>query len=288
MNDALHTVRLTDHAVTLLDLPPEPSSGQSSPDRTLPPLVLLHGGGGDHRMWSRQYHSFPERRVVIPDARGHGGSTGATESHRLVDDLVELLDGLGIERAVVAGISMGGGTAVDLALEFPERCAGLLISGTGTSEPTFTDPWSHARFAAMAAAAEANDPDAWVEAFMQFYYGPSRNRGDLSPEVVELLESMVRDTVAAMPRDPQGNLVPPQGPTPVLNTWERASGITVPVLALNGELDSPDHLENGRRLAETVPDGQYSEIPGAAHCPNLENPVDYGRQVREFLREQGI
>ena len=62
----------------------------------------------------------------------------------------------------------------------------------------------------------------------------------------------------------------------------------VPVLALNGALDAPDHLENGHRLAELAPAGAYREISRAAHYPNLERPDEYARAVGDFLREHDL
>lgn len=91
-------------------------------------------------MWTPQLDAFPERRIIAPDARGHGGSSDAEGPYRLADDVVVLMDALGLDRAVLAGVSMGGGTAVDVALEHPDRCAALVVTGTGTSEPGFADP----------------------------------------------------------------------------------------------------------------------------------------------------
>ena len=240
-------------------------------------------------MWAPQLDAFPERRVIAPDARGHGGSSDAEGPYRLADDVVVLMDALGIDRAVLAGVSMGGGTAVDVALEHPDRCAALVVTGTGTSEPGFADPWTLAALRDWQQAGAAGDVEAWIDVFMRFAHGPYRTRADLAPTVDALVERMARETLSSHLRvDPHGVPVPPRPPSPVPHTWERVPGISVPVLALNGALDAPDHLAGGQRLAELAPAGAYREIPRAAHYPNLERPGEYVRAVRDFLRAHDL
>ena len=281
MNE-ITTLPLSDHTVAFVD---ELAAGD---DAGLP-LLLLHGGAADHRMWGPQVKAFPERRVVSPDARGHGGTSDAEHPYRLADDVVALMDALKIERAAIAGVSMGGGTAVDVALEHPDRCAGLVVTGTGTSEPTFTDPWALRLFANWQRAAAAGDAEGWVETFLQFTPVPHRRVDEVEPGVLDLLRRMAVDTVAEHVRlDDDGVPVPPTPPIPVPRTWERVPDLGVPVLALNGSLDGDDHLENGRRLARLAPRGQQAEIADAAHYPNLEHPEPYNNSVRAFLAEHGL
>lgn len=258
---------------------------ETGPSDGMPPLLLLHGGAVDSRMWAPQLGAFPGRRVIAPDARGHGGSSDAAAPYRLVDDVIALMDALEIESAVPVGISMGGGTAVDLALEFPERVAALAVSGTGTSEPQFTDPWSLQAFADWREAEQGTDAEAWIEVFMRFTAGPHRLREQVDPAVWELVDAMARDTLAQHLRlGPDGLPLPPVPPTPVTETWERLGGITVPVLAISGTLDGDDHRRMGGRLARSVGvTGRHVEIPGGAHYPNLEAPEAFNDEVRQLL-----
>lgn len=71
---------------------------------------------------------------------------------------------------------------------------------------------------------------------------------------------------------------------PVHRTWERAADIAVPVLAVNGAIDSPDHIGMAERLVHTVPDGRALTVEGAAHYPNMERPDVFNRVLDEFLR----
>ena len=250
-----------------------------------PPLLLLHGGAVDSRMWGPQLDALPGRRVIAPDARGHGGSSDAEAPYRLVDDVIALMDALEIDVAVPIGISMGGGTAVDLALEFPERTAAVVCSGTGTSQPQFSDPWALQAFADWRAAEQGTDAEAWIEVFQRFTAGPHRTRAQVDPAVWELVETMARDTLAQHLRlGPDGLPLPPVPPTPVTETWERLGEITVPVLAISGALDGDDHRAMGERLARSVGGpSRHVEIPGAAHYPNLEAPEAFNDAVRELL-----
>lgn len=268
-----------------LDLPDQRISYAEvrATDATGVPLVLLHGGAVDRRMWTGQLSAFPERTVVAPDARGHGGSSDAAAAHRLADDVIALLDGLGIERAVLVGLSMGGGTAVDVALEHPDRVAALVVSGTGTSEPEFTDPWCLDAFAQWKYAEEQGDLEAWIRAFMRFTAGPAREPEDVAPHVWELVETMARETIAGHLRlDARGVPIPPTPPTPVTRTWQRLPTVAVPVLAVCGTQDGADHHAMAHRLASDVQRGEFVTLPGA-HYPNLEDPDAFNGMVRDFL-----
>ncbi|WP_240434867.1 alpha/beta hydrolase [Streptomyces sp. YIM 130001] len=258
-----------------LDTGPAADSAQAAG----PPLVLLHGGFLDHGMWFRQIPVLAERhRVIAPDARGHGRSAGATEPFRPVDDVAALLRESDTGPAVVIGVSMGAATAVDLALEYPDLVRGLVVSGAGTSEPYFTDPWTTATAAGWQRAMAAGDLDASVEAFTLFAAGPRRSLDEVDPDVVDRLRRMARATMSQHTADEPDFLLP------VHRTWERAADIGVPVLAVNGAVDSPDHIGMAERLVRTVPDGRAICVDGAAHYPNMERPDVFDRAVGEFLR----
>jgi pimeloyl-ACP methyl ester carboxylesterase len=245
---------------------------------TGPLVVLLHGGVVDHRMWDEQVAAFADRhRVVAPDARGHGRSSTATTPFRHCDDLAVLLRHLDAGPAHLVGISMGGGTAVDTALEYPGLVASLVVSGTGTSEPDFREPWMLERFAEWARAEEARDIDAWLDVFLRIGAGPHRTLADVDPAIVERLRVAARNTVV----EHASNGAPPL--VPVTRTWERVPTLTQPVLAVAGGLDSDDHIAMNRRLAREVPNGRAATIEGAAHYPNMERPAEFDELVRRFL-----
>ncbi|MGW3209953.1 alpha/beta fold hydrolase [Streptomyces sp. NPDC001135] len=243
------------------------------------PLVFLHGGFLDHRMWEEQIRAFaPRHRVIAPDARGHGGSANATVPFRPVDDLAALLRGLDAAPAVLVGVSMGGATAVDCALEHPELVRAVVVSGVGTSEPVFEDPWALDVFAAQQRALVAGDVAGWVDAFQRFTAGPHRDLADVSPEVVRRVREMTLGTLAKhTPEEPDHRV-------PVTATWERVADIAVPVCAINGALDAPDHLAMATRLTRLVPGARTVTVPGTAHYPSLEDPARFDAELSAFLQ----
>lgn len=242
------------------------------------PLVLLHGGFLDHRMWDDQVPPLAEHyRVIAPDARGHGRSVNATEPFRPTDDLAALLRRLGTGPAILVGVSMGAGVAVDTALEHPELVSALIVSGTGTSEPYFTDPWTTQTFATWTSAMAAGDLDTSVETFIQFAAGPHRTLNEVDPSVVHRLRQMATDTMSKHAVDEPNWLIP------VADTWARATTIDVPVMAINGALDSPDHIGMAERLVRTVTNGRATSIDGTAHYPNMERPDAFNKILGDFL-----
>ncbi|MFC5886903.1 alpha/beta hydrolase [Kitasatospora sp. CM 4170] len=243
-----------------------------------PPLVFLHGGFLDHRMWEQQIPAFAaNHRVIAPDARGHGASANATRPFRAADDLAELIRGLDAGPAVLVGLSMGGAIAVDTALEHPELVRAIVVSGVGTSEPVFEDPWLLDAFAAQQDALEAGDVEGWVAAFMRFTVGPHRELADVAPEVVSRVNEMAVGTLLKHAPDESDHRIP------VADTWNRAAGIAVPAFAINGALDTPDHLGASLRLIAAVPDGRAVAVPGAAHYPNMEEPAAFNAELASFL-----
>ncbi|MFF4715350.1 alpha/beta fold hydrolase [Streptomyces eurythermus] len=242
------------------------------------PLVLLHGGFTDHRMWEAQIRAFAAtHRVIAWDARGHGASDNATRPFRQVDDLAALLRGLDAAPAVLVGLSMGGGIATDCALEYPELVRALAVSGVGTSEPVFEHPWVLKVIADQEASLAAGDLEGWADAFALWAAGPHRELSEVDPEVVRLVREMGLATLRKHTPDE------PDHSVRVTRTWERVPDIRVPVIAINGALDSPDHHAMTARLTSLVPDGRRVIVPDAAHYPNMQNPDAFNAELAAFL-----
>jgi pimeloyl-ACP methyl ester carboxylesterase len=136
------------------------------------PVVLLHGLTATHRyvvMGSKALERSGHR-VVAYDARGHGGSQPAPDAHaygyeELAGDLAAVLDGRGIERAVLAGASMGAHTALRFALERPERVAGLVVVTPAYEPAAHGDARSLARWDALAAGLRSGGVEGFVAAY---------------------------------------------------------------------------------------------------------------------------
>lgn len=242
-------------------------------------VVLLHGGAVDRRMWDDQVPALTERyRVIRFDARGHGRSATPTTPFRQCDDVADLLGRLGVERATLVGLSMGAGAATDTALEYPHLVSGLVVSGAGTNEPTFDDPWIRDVQRAQAEAEARRDAPAWIDLFLRMgVVGPYREPADVDPGVMARCREMITDTVRNHARP---DAVPPHH---VQGSWERLGEISVPALGIIGDLDATDHVAMVERFAAAVDGCRVVHIGGAAHMPNMERPADFNAALLEFL-----
>lgn len=224
------------------------------------PLVLLHAGIADRRMWDEQFGAFAERkRVVRYDRRGFGRSAllGGPYSHH--DDLRGLLDHLGIERASFVGCSTGGGAVIDFALSNPERALVLVGSAVSGVESDETPPeeWEE-----LVAADEAGDLERVSELEVRIWVdGPYRDPGAVDPAVRDLVREM--------------NLIALQS---------EASGlgeIRAPTLVV--ALDRPEIVARSGLLAHSIPHAQRILMDGTAHLPNMEMPGEFNQAVLKFL-----
>ncbi|WP_327147126.1 alpha/beta fold hydrolase [Nocardia sp. NBC_01329] len=242
------------------------------------PVVLLHASFLDSSMFDLQLPTLSEHhRVIAPDARGHGASANATKPFRQVDDLVALLRHLGVESVVLAGVSMGAMIAIDTAVEHPELVGGLIVSGRGIGEPEYRDQWAKQVADAQTAALARGDIATWMEAFLSWAAGPDRSLAEVDSAVIGKLRWMAGRTLS------KHTAPEPDYSRPVVDLAARAHDIRVPVLAVDGALDSPDVTATVDRLLATVPNGRRVRIEGAGHFPNMEQPAVYNRLVVEFL-----
>ncbi|MGW3730527.1 alpha/beta fold hydrolase [Streptomyces sp. NPDC000851] len=242
-------------------------------------LVLLHSGYADHRVFDAQTPAFAAgHRVIAPDVRGHGASANASRPFRWADDLAALLRHLDAGPAVLVGVSMGGAIATDTALEYPELVRAVVVCGAATSEFAYTEPWGREIEAEFARALGAGDIDAWLAAFMRGAAGPHRTVDEVDPDILRRLREMALGTISKHTVGEQNWHVP------LTDTWPRVPKIDVPLLAVNGTLDSAELIAEAERLARTVPDGRSVTVEDAAHYPNMERPDVFNEILAEFLR----
>jgi 3-oxoadipate enol-lactonase len=242
-----------------------------------PPVLLLHAGISDRRMWDPQWRALGERfNAIRYDARGFGASADPTRPYTLHGDALDVLDALEIERAAIVGASMGGGAAIDMAIAVPHRVSALV---TVNSTPS---GWSHTRelirrWEAVDAAFESKGAEAANELEMKMWLdGPFRP--------VDSVDRAIRQQVASVNRvllerqmgfdvEP-GELDPP--------AIERLGDLRCPSLVITGELDQPSVLAGAFELARRT-GSDHVEIAGTAHLPNLERPREFLAALVPFL-----
>ena len=242
------------------------------------PLVLVHAGIADSRMWDGQVETFARRyRVIRYDLRGFGktGTVEGTYSHH--EDLRGLLDALGIEQAHLVGCSMGGGAVLDFALRYPERVGALILVGAAVSgfEGDFEPPeqWDE-----LVAADKAGDLERISELEVRIWVdGPARRPEEVDAAVRDLVHEM---NLVALQNEASGigEELPPDPPA-----VDRLSEVRAPALILVGDADQRRTLAAADLLADGLPNARRVVMTGAAHLPNMERPEEFNRILLDYL-----
>jgi 3-oxoadipate enol-lactonase len=242
------------------------------------PVVLIHAGVANLRMWDEQVDALKgSYRVIRYDTRGFGMTeTEAVEfSNRA--DIAALLDHLGERSAHVVGLSRAGSIALDFALEFPERVHSLVVAAGGVSGYESPESSSEEAFAEPEKLWEAKDWERLADWETDFWAeGPGQPRGRVAPHVRARVHDWILTNYQAEKEEGQ-----PQVLDPPAN--ERIAQLRAPLLVMLGTLDEPGTSETMRHLASVVPGARLEEFEGAAHMINLEQPERFNALLREWL-----
>jgi pimeloyl-ACP methyl ester carboxylesterase len=190
-----------------------------------------------------------------------------------VDDLRALLDHLGIGRADIVGLSMGGGIAVDFALAYPEAVRALIPVDSTLGGFRWSEAWE-ASYRPVAAKGRAGDIAGAKALWMAHaFFAPALEK----PDVAARFRQMVSDYSGWHwnHRDPGRGVEPP--------ACERLSEIRAPTLIVIGERDLPDLHRTAEALARGLPHARKVTLPGVGHMANLEAPEAFNRAALDFL-----
>jgi pimeloyl-ACP methyl ester carboxylesterase len=230
-------------------------------------VLLIHAGVNDRRSWQHVVEQLgPRHRCVAFDQRGFGETTYEREDGwSPVDDALAVLDAAGLRRPVVIACSMGGQTAIDLALAHPDRVAGLVLIGTAVREAPYRslEKGPTARLSARIEAADAAgdvDEVGRLEAWM-WLDGPSVGEGRVDGPARELFLDMNARALRALDPGEQADLSP---------AWPRLGEITAPTLVMIGRLDAEDVQVIDEQAAGMIPGARLRWLDGVAHVPHLE------------------
>ena len=244
------------------------------------PIVLIHGWSFDTRCWNDQFAAFArDYRVLRYDLRGFGKSalpdTGQSYSH--TDDLIALLDFLGLEKVHVLGHSFGGRIAIDFALNYPERTITLLladaamdVTGLELSEELadwIGNTWQTGRESGIEQAKEI-----WIK-------GSPLAPAMQNPNAAKKVKQMIDDYSGWH----WENNDPYVGITPY--PPEKLSEINTPTLIIVGELNPQDYHVAADLQRKYIPHSTKVVLPEAGHALNIERPEQFNEIVLNFLSD---
>jgi pimeloyl-ACP methyl ester carboxylesterase len=240
-----------------------------------PTVILIHGGLLDCHMWDGQFELLSKNhRVLRYDADAHGKSTLPPDAYWDHMSLRELMDNLGIERAILVGLSLGGRIAIDLALEDPDRVEAIVAVSSGLSGYRFESEFFLEQRDAMIHTWKAGEFDEVVEHFQRSWTdGPHRAPEDVNPEVREKVRTMARN---GLEHAMEGRLIDPPA-------VDRLEELQLPMLLVVGELDMPGILEIADMVVAANPNAELVTIPDVAHMVNMEKSAEFNELLLRYL-----
>jgi len=249
------------------------------------PLVMIHAGVADNRQWNNEFAHFAKwYRVLRYDMRGYGKSESVEGEFSHLGDLISLLDHLDLhEPLIVMGCSMGGGIAMDFALKEPSRVKALIMVGSGPSGLELDVP-TPPKFAEAEKAYHAGDLDLLAEIETQIWFdGMNRIPDQVNPIMRKLAYEMNRNALALEARKLGKRM--PDSPSPAA---DRLAEITMPVLVIAGEHDTPYILAAADVMETKIRSARKVIIEDAAHLPNMDHPEGFHKIVRSFLEKPAV
>ena len=242
------------------------------------PVVLIHGFTLDTRMWDDQFLEFSKiYRVLRYDIRGYGKSSIPTNrDYTDANDLMSLMKMNKIEKAYIAGLSMGGSIAIDFTLSNPEAVMKLVLVDSTLGGYTWTKRYGDASNLIWAACKEQGLEVAkamWLDSEIFC-------KEDENPMVYQRLKKIIDDySGVQFFGDVPGFMAKIKDPPPA----KRLGDIHVPTLVIVGERDSLDFHIIADLIVDNAPNARKYVIPNVKHMSNMEDPETFNREVLSFL-----
>ena len=248
------------------------------------PLVLIHAGIADSRVWDDQFGVFARHyRVIRYDVRGFGRSrtVGSTPPANVTyadhQDLYALLKFLDVDQALILGLSNGGRIATDFALAYPAMAKALILVASALAGYEYIDEATVQKDAACDEALDRGDIAQAVELNLQLWIdGPHRTPNQIDPGVHERAHAMLT-YLCEQPED-SGERHPLE-PLAI----SRLAELHLPALLMVGDQDVADMLTIADVLATGIKGSEKAVMTEVAHLPNMEKPAEFNQIVLNFL-----
>lgn len=239
------------------------------------PILLVHGFPLDGELWRPQIDGLAgDYRIIVPDLRGFGQSMPSVEAtmEEYAADLAALLDELGVDSAVVVGLSMGGYVALAFERLYSERLLGLVLVDTRAQADS-----REARAGRVTTALRVKEHGSAVLAddMLEKLLSPAAR--ERQPELVET----VREMIARQPVE--GVVAALHGMAGRPDSRPMLGEVSVPTLVVVGADDPITPESDAQAMVDAIPGAELHVLPRAAHLSNLEQPADFNSRLREFL-----
>lgn len=245
------------------------------------PLVFIHAGICDCRMWEQQVSAFAEKYQVIRyDLRGHGRSKLPDGQFAFHTDLAALLDQLNVTQPVILiGASRGGRIALDFTLTYPDRVQALVMVCSSPSGYPATEAMQQ-KFAQIDEVLERGDLARAVELELELWVaGPGRTQNQVDEQVWELVREMNTSNFMLENQNAE-----PQPIAPL--AIDRLSEVKAPLLLIVGQYDLDGNHAAVDLMVQQVAGAQKVVMPDTAHLPSLERPGEFNQMVLNFLSDK--
>lgn len=244
-----------------------------------PAVVLIHGFPLSRLMWKPQVEPLIDAgyRVILPDLRGFGDSEGGGTTVQMddyADDIILLLDYLGIGQAVVGGMSMGGYVLFNLLERYPDRIGGAMFL---TTRAAADDEAGKQKRNDLIDAIQAGQKTIVADTFQNVLFS------DTTPDDAPHLVAEVRRWMESVsPPGLVGGLVAMREREDYV---DRLGMFRLPTLVVGADQDKAIPLAHYEALVEGLPDAEGTIIVGAGHMVNLEKPEAFNRAILRFLEK---
>jgi pimeloyl-ACP methyl ester carboxylesterase len=250
------------------------------------PIVFVHEFAGDWRTWETQLRHFSRRyRCIAYNARGYPPSDVPDDverysQQRARDDILAVLDALGIDRAHIVGNSMGGFAALHFGMAYSPRALSLVVAGCGYG----AHPSQYSQFQAQARDLAQSMLDKGM-AFVASTYGHGPSRMQLKEKDPRGFAEFVRYFSEHSAKGSANTMLGYQARRPSLyNLAAEMAGITAPTLIVAGDEDD-SVLEPSLMMKRTIPTAGLVVFPNSGHMTNLEDPAHFNRVLEDFFHQ---